>query len=106
MGINHADVWRKTSIIHRQKITLEIRPSEPEVDEAIENEFLMDDLSSSADSVEAAIAKQAKIHSTLLKAKFPLRKYVSNSPEFIKARDTSLVGKLRTLEFSTEVAKF
>lgn len=49
-----------------KKIVQEIRPTEPEIAESIEKEFLMDDMMSGAHSVKAAIVKQEKIHSTLL----------------------------------------
>lgn len=85
-----------------QMLANELHSRHPEEAEAIGSEFYMDDLMSGADTAERAIQKQRIIHETLSNAKFPLRKYASNSLEVLKAIDQQLVDKHRILNFDAE----
>lgn len=61
--------------------------------------FVMDDLLTGAKTVKSAIELQQTIHDTLASAQFPLRKYMSNSSEFLAQLDSSLVEKTTTFDF-------
>ena len=73
----------------------------PKAAHAIKHDFYMDDLLTGAKSVETAIEMQHTIHEILGKAHFPLRKYVSNSTQFLDALEPSLKETLRSVEFSS-----
>lgn len=66
-----------------------------EAAEAIRKGFWLDDELSGADTLKNAIIKAKLIHATLMQAKFPLRKYVSNSKEFLTEFLPEQVEKLR-----------
>jgi len=53
----------------------------------------MDDLLCSCPNVEEAVKLQQTIHSALMQGQFPLRKYISNSQEFLSNLDPSLIEK-------------
>lgn len=59
----------------------------------------MDDLLSGAESVDAAFELQQQIYQTLASAHFPLRKYMSNSSDFLARIDSSLVEETRDFSF-------
>ncbi|XP_065224344.1 uncharacterized protein LOC135848372 [Planococcus citri] len=84
----------------------EVPEDEPEVKEAIKEMTYMDDILSGAENVQAAIVKAQKIHNALMKAQFPLRKYVSNSTEFLTSLAPELVEELKPVSFCSDgVAK-
>lgn len=60
----------------------------------------MDDLLTGASSLAEAVTKQKTIHSALAGAHFPLRKYISNSSQFLAKLDPSLVEPLQPIEFA------
>lgn len=64
----------------------------------------MDDLLIGGETVKEVIQKQKSIQSTLESAHFSLRKYVSNSKEFLYSLDQSLVESLKSVEFSSSGA--
>ncbi len=84
-----------------QQLGMKAQQSSPEAAYAITNEFYMDDLLTGADTVEAAITKRERIQAILDSAHLPLRKYVSNSSEFLSSLDPDLVETLRTVQFSS-----
>lgn len=84
-----------------QVLAKNIESKQPEVAQAIASEFYMDDLLTGANSVKAAISKQKQIQATLDSAHLPLRKYVSNSKEFLDSLDTNLIEELCPLAFSS-----
>lgn len=71
-----------------------ITKSEPQCADIIRKDFYMDDLLTGADSVPEAVRINQGVRETLLSAKFPLRKYISNSSEFIAALDPKLVESI------------
>lgn len=83
----------------------EIASSNHVAAEVIRKDFYMDDLITSCDSVAEAIALNYCIKSTLLSAKFPLQKYVSNSTEFLKFVDPNLVEHNTSKTFEIEIVK-
>ncbi len=87
-----------------QVLADEIKSLHPDVSLAISSEFYMDDLLTGADSIDDAITKRQLIQSTLDSAHFPLRKYVSNSPEFLASLDPSLVESIHPVEFASSGA--
>ena len=52
----------------------------------------MDDLMTGHDNVASAVKLQKAVHAALASVNFPLQKYQSNSPEFLKHIDPSLVA--------------
>ncbi len=71
----------------------------PEASRVICQDFVMDDLLTGAKNVKNAIELQRTIHDTLASAQFPLRKYMSNSSEFLAHLDSSLIEKTTTFDF-------
>ncbi|KAK7575924.1 hypothetical protein V9T40_012210 [Parthenolecanium corni] len=84
-----------------QIVAQQVQESNPDVARAISSEFYMDDLLTGAETVEEAIAKRQIIQSTLDNVHFPLRKYISNSPEFLASLDPSLIEPLKPVEFAS-----
>lgn len=76
----------------------------PEDSRAIRQDFVMDDLLTGAKTVESAIELQPIVHTTLAGAHFPLRKYMSNSSEFLTQLDSSLIEKTTTFDFGQKNA--
>lgn len=68
-----------------------IKDSSPSASLAIKECFYMDDLLTGSSSIEGAIKLQQEIQAALLSGQFPLRKYISNSVEFLESLDPSLV---------------
>lgn len=86
-------------------IAQDIKNEFPDAARAIKSNFYMDDLMTGANTIDAAIELQEQIHSSLLKYCFPLRKYVSNSPDLMKQLDKDLVRSTNkvNLSFNNEV---
>lgn len=76
-----------------QVVANEIEPDQPHAAAVIKQDFYMDDLMTGSNSIEEAKQLQSTVHRALASAKFPLRKYQSNSEEFLSALDPLLVEK-------------
>lgn len=61
---------------------------------AIKSHSYMDDLMSGAENIESALNFKRVVHAKLLSAGFPLRKYQSNSNDFLKGLDSHVIEKL------------
>ncbi len=72
----------------------EIEESNPHCAEVIRTDFYMDDLITGCDTIEEARGLQKAVSNQLSTAHFPLRKYSSNSPEFLQGLEPSLVEPL------------
>lgn len=72
----------------------EIESSNPHCADVIRSDFYMDDLTTGSDTVEEAIQLQQDISNHLLSGHFPLRKYSSNSENFLQTLDPSLIEPL------------
>ena len=79
-----------------QIISRELEISNPTAAKAINSNFYMDDLMTGANTVEEALHLQKTVHTALLGAGFPLRKYQSNSTEFLNNIDQTLIETLNT----------
>ncbi len=78
-----------------------VQTDQPDVAEAVAHEFYMDDLLSGADTAAKAVIKRQQICSLLESACFPLRKFVSNSREFLSQLEPELLEELRPVKFSS-----
>ncbi len=85
-----------------QIVARSIQNLNPTAANAINSNFYMDDLMTGAESVEEAIQLQHVVHSTLLSVGFPLRKYQSNSTDFLNRLDSSLIETLNTRLLGSE----
>lgn len=66
------------------KVAEEIEPVNPLAASVIRRSFYMDDLLTGAEDVTSVEKLQSVIHSSLAAAQFPLKKYVSNSTDFLE----------------------
>lgn len=82
----------------------EITSSNPAVAKVICKDFCMDDLITGCDSVIETVAFSRCIRSTI-SAKFSLRKYVSNSIEFLKSVHHNLVEHNTSKSIEIEIVK-
>ncbi|XP_065222295.1 uncharacterized protein LOC135846875 [Planococcus citri] len=79
-----------------EKVGDSIASTHPIESESIKKEFYMDNYMSGADDVDKALARQKIVHDTLLSFGMPLRKYASNSQEFLSKLEPSLIEPLKT----------
>lgn len=78
----------------------ELENSNFEAGNVIRNHFYVDDLLTGADSEDELIENRAAIHKKLLEAKFPLRKYSSNSKSLLSALPQELLEANPTIYLS------
>lgn len=77
-----------------QIIARSIRKEKPKVAKSIESEFYMDNFMSGAMTIKEALELYEAVHLLLQSFGFPLRKYQSNSSEFLNHIDSSLIEPL------------
>lgn len=85
-----------------QIIARSLQNTNPKAANAINSNFYMDDLMTGADTVEETIQLQRVVHSALLSAGLPLRKYQSNSTDFLSCIDSSLIETLNSRLLGSE----
>ena len=74
-----------------EKIASFICENDPELADVLENDFYMDNATTGRNSLSQTIDLQNRLHAILSKYGFPLRKYQSNSEEFLSSLDPDLV---------------
>lgn len=87
-----------------QIIAEDVKKLSPNIARAISSEFYMDNLLTGAETSAEATAKASSIHAALMTAQFPLRKYLSNSAEFLSRLEPSLLEPLRPVSFASSGA--
>ncbi|XP_065211046.1 uncharacterized protein LOC135839099 [Planococcus citri] len=78
-----------------EKVASFIKDSDKMVSDIIMRDFYMDNLATGTDSVEGAIVISRRVHEVLMKYGFPLRKYQSNSPEFLAKISSELIDTVK-----------
>ncbi|XP_065219651.1 uncharacterized protein LOC135845113 [Planococcus citri] len=78
-----------------EKVASFIKDSDKMVSDIIMRDFYMDNLATGTDSVEGAIVISRRVHEVLMKYGFPLRKYQSNSPEFLEKISSELIDTVK-----------
>ncbi|XP_065224341.1 uncharacterized protein LOC135848369 [Planococcus citri] len=82
-----------------REVAKNLKERNPRAAKSIEDDFYIDDYTTGDDTVEGALELQNAVHQELKNYGFPLRKYQSNSEEFLSKLDSSLVEPLTSRSF-------
>ncbi len=81
----------------------QLKASNPTAAQAILSDFYMDDLITGADSIDKLVKIRETIHTTLLAASLPLRKYMANQPPVLATVNPADIADSNFLQFSNNL---